>query len=61
MTPRMKILISFRLDPGLLSQLKVASSGPYAPSQTKIVERGIELALRELQSGKRIVGRKQSD
>jgi len=42
--------ISFRLDSGLIERLRAASEhGRYPPTMTQIVERGIELALRELE------------
>ena len=49
----MKKMVAFRLPEELLAQLRDAATGPYAPSQTKIVERGIELALRELRRKQR--------
>jgi hypothetical protein len=46
----MKAPLSIRLDGRLLAQLRTASNGgPYAPTVTQIVERGIVLALRELE------------
>jgi predicted DNA-binding protein len=49
----MKKPISFRLDEALVERLRAASEGLYAPSMAEIVERGIELALRELERKKR--------
>ena len=43
-TPR----FSFRLKPALRIKLDKASDGRYAPTRTAIIERGIELALKEL-------------
>lgn len=43
--------LGVRLPVALLERLRVAADSnknPYAPSMTQIVERGIELALREL-------------
>lgn len=43
-----------RLDSDLLERLRAASQiGQYPPTMTQIVERGIELALRELERQKR--------
>jgi predicted DNA-binding protein len=44
-----KKAMSFKLPPELLRRLRSAASGHYAPTMTAIVERGIELALRELE------------
>ena len=44
-----KKLQNFRLEPGLINRLKDASGRLYGPTKTQIVERGIELALRELE------------
>lgn len=43
--------VTIRLSPELLARLRAASDkgrDPYAPSMTAILERGAELALREL-------------
>jgi hypothetical protein len=46
--------VSMRLDSDLLERLRAASQiGQYPPTMTQIVERGIELALRELERQKR--------
>lgn len=45
---------SFRIRPDLRTELQKASKGPYAPSMTAIIERGIELALRELKTKKAV-------
>lgn len=47
-----KIPVSFKIDPKLAAKLRAASKGLYAPSMTAIVERGIELALREIDKKK---------
>lgn len=50
--------ITVRLEKGRAAKLRVASDkgkNPYAPSVTQIVERGIDLALNELE---RKAGRK---
>lgn len=47
-----KVPLSLRIDRELLDKLERAvdrSKNPYAPSKTQIIERGIELALRELE------------
>jgi len=44
-----RISKTWRLSPDLIRRLLVASERLHAPSATKIVERGIELALRELE------------
>lgn len=42
--------LSIRIDEKVMARLKAASNaGLYAPSMTEIVERGIILALRELE------------
>lgn len=44
--------LSLRLPDDLLARLRAAADrdkNPYAPSITQIVERGIELSLRELE------------
>ena len=51
-TPR----FSFRLKRELRAKLDKATAGHYAPSITAIIERGIDLALKELKS-KRIAVR----
>lgn len=46
-----RIPISFKLPAELVRRLRSAAdhaSDPYAPTLTAVVERGIELALREL-------------
>jgi predicted DNA-binding protein len=48
-TTGMKKQISFRLDASLVDRLRKASEGMYRPTMTEIVERGIELALREIE------------
>jgi hypothetical protein len=48
----MKETISIRLNSQLLERLRKASGRPLAPTMTKIIERGIELALRELERRK---------
>lgn len=48
----MKIAVTFRIDKELKARLDNAcDSGrnPYAPSKTRLVGRGIELALREVE------------
>lgn len=50
-----KPLLSVRIDPSLKSRLDKASDqdrDPFAPTRAKIVERGIELALKELDAKK---------
>jgi hypothetical protein len=44
-----KVPVSFKLHQELLAKLRSACEGLYAPTMTAIVERGIELALRELE------------
>ena len=44
-----KIAVSFKLPDDLLERLRAAADGHYAPTMTAIVERGLELALRELE------------
>lgn len=47
-----KVPVSLRIDRNLMDRLDRAvnrSRNPYAPTKTQIVERGIELALRELE------------
>jgi predicted transcriptional regulator len=47
--------ITVRLDEELLARLdKVTDAGrnPYAPSKRQVIERGLELALRELEKRK---------
>jgi len=47
-----KIQVSYRIREDLVDGLKAASTaGNFPPSQTFIVERGIELALEELKKG----------
>jgi predicted DNA-binding protein len=44
--------LSIRISEGLNARLRAATDrdkNPYAPSVTQIVERGIELALKELE------------
>jgi hypothetical protein len=51
-----KTPVTFRIEDKLLERLKKASSdskNPYAPTQVQIVERGIELALKEIEGKKR--------
>ena len=49
MTVHMKKLrFSFRIDPWQYKRLHAATQQKYAPSMTKIIERGIDLALQEL-------------
>lgn len=48
-------LLSVRIDEGVIAALDRASDqdrDAYAPSKARIVERGIELALRELEAKK---------
>ena len=42
---------SYRIDDDLLRRLQEAirKAGPYAPTETQVVERGIELAIKELE------------
>lgn len=50
-----KTSVTFRIEDKLLERLKKASSdsnSSYAPTQVQIVERGIELALREIEKKK---------
>jgi len=49
-----KELLSVRIEASLKGRLDKASNqyNPYAPTKAKIVERGIELALRELDAKK---------
>jgi hypothetical protein len=49
----MKVQYSIRLGAERLAKLKaaIARLGPYAPSVTQVIERGIDLALEELESG----------
>ena len=45
-------LLNFRIEAGLLKRLRdatVDSDDPYSPSMSKVVVRGIKLALRELE------------
>jgi predicted DNA-binding protein len=46
---RMSTSVTFRLETELVRRLRAASNRFWAPSQTKIVARGIELALQELE------------
>lgn len=48
----MKIAVTFRIDPAMKARLDKACDrdrNPYAPSKTRLLERGIELALREME------------
>lgn len=50
-----KMPMTFRIEAKLLARLEKAcdkAKNPYAPTQTQVVERGIELALRELERRK---------
>jgi hypothetical protein len=50
-----KVQIGFRLDAELVDRARLATDkdkNPYAPTLTQIVERGLELALRELDKKK---------
>jgi predicted transcriptional regulator len=50
-----KTTVSFRLDEELVDRLRkatVESRSRFAPSMTAVIERGIELALRELEKGR---------
>lgn len=50
---RMKIAMSIRIDTELKERLdKACDAFPYAPSRTAIIERGIILALMELERKK---------
>lgn len=52
--------VSFRLPEELVERMRVISNAsvwPPPPSQTDIVERGIELVLQKLESGKRAKAR----
>jgi hypothetical protein len=49
----MKTVMTFRLDPSVAAELRRATERPMAPTMTGIVERGIRLALAELEGGKR--------
>lgn len=51
--------MSFRIDAELAERLRAAAEGRLAPSQTRLVERGIILALKEL-SRRPAKGRKQN-
>lgn len=44
-----KTPMAFKLNTELTKRLKAATKGHYAPTMTAILERGIELALRELE------------
>jgi uncharacterized protein YfbU (UPF0304 family) len=44
-----KVAVSFKIKKELMRQLRAAAAGHYAPTMTAIVERGIELALREIE------------
>jgi uncharacterized protein YfbU (UPF0304 family) len=44
-----KIAVSFKLPKPLMDRLRAKAVGRYAPTMTAIVERGLELALRELE------------
>ena len=48
-----KVQYSVRIHAERLARLKatIAKLGPYAPSITRVIERGIDLALEELESG----------
>lgn len=54
-----KVPMSFRIDAELAEHLRAAAEGRLAPSQTRLVERGIILALKEL-SGLSAKRRKQN-
>jgi hypothetical protein len=55
-TNMQEFTITVRISATLRDRLDKATSGPYAPSQSAIVRRGIELALSELE--RREKGRK---
>lgn len=46
--------VSARIDPDLKKRMEAVSNGrdAYSPSMSKIIERGIELALKELEKRK---------
>lgn len=47
-----KVPVSLRIDRNLMDRIGKAvdrTRNPYAPTMTQIIERGIELALRELE------------
>lgn len=52
MEKKPKIAVSLKINAELAAKLKAATSGLYAPTMTAIIERGIDLALRELESRK---------
>lgn len=50
-----KQTLSFRIDAVILERLRrltLDSQDPYAPTMTQVVERGIELAIKELERKK---------
>lgn len=58
---KMKIAVTFRIDPAMKARLDKACDrgcNPYAPSKTRLLERGIELALREMETKKHASGKK---
>jgi len=50
----MKVQFCFRIDTERLARLKtaIAKLGPYAPSITQVIERGVDLALREMEKAR---------
>lgn len=44
-----KTPVAYKINSELIKRLKAASKGHYAPTMTAIIERGLELALRELE------------
>ena len=49
-----KTPMAFKIRPDIAAKLRAAANNPkdpYAPTMTAIVERGIELALKERQAG----------
>jgi hypothetical protein len=55
-----KTQIAIRLDSSLLARARRVSdkeNNPYAPTLIQVIERGLELALREIEKKKRIKDR----
>lgn len=51
----MKIAVTFRIGPEMKARIDKACDrdrNPYAPSKTRLLERGIELALKEIERKK---------
>lgn len=46
-------MVAARVSPAVASRLDKVLADPFAPSLTKLVERGLELALREIERRKK--------